>query len=91
MICLPEGTTITASSALSTGKQTAHVYVPRIVHVDWASVHALIGVATHTAWAILARKYKSIRLVGKSAELHRLAGDLMKAWCWELVEGQITT
>ncbi|MBA7660385.1 hypothetical protein ES703_68387 [subsurface metagenome] len=89
---MPEGigTAMSASAAVSLGKQTARVYVPRIVHVDWATVHALIGVASHTAWAILARKHKSIRLVGKSTELHRLAGDLMKAWCWELVEGQIS-
>lgn len=80
---------MTASEAVGKGKQTARVYVPRIVHVEWPTVHALIGVATHTAWAILARKYKTIRLVGKSSELHQLAGDLMKAWCWELVEGKI--
>jgi hypothetical protein len=83
---------IEAARALSFGKKTARVYTPRIVHLDWKSqVHVLIGAASHAAWCILARKYKSIRLRGydKFKEHKRLTGDLMKAWCWEIAEDLI--
>jgi len=83
---------ISVSEALGIGKQTERVYVPRIIHVDWKSqVHVLIGVASHVAWAILANKYKTIRLRGydKFREHKQLTGALMKAWCWELVEDKI--
>jgi len=76
---------ITATDALAVGKQTPRVYVPRIIHVAWEDVHVLIGVATHEAWKAMVKKYKTIRQVGKSAELRRAAGDLMKAWCYELI------
>ncbi len=70
-------------------KKTERVYVPRIIHVDWDTVHTLIGVAAHTAWKILAKKYKMIRLRGKRDEFHRLTGALMKKWCWELIEREL--
>ncbi|RLI78206.1 hypothetical protein DRP04_10380 [Archaeoglobales archaeon] len=70
-------------------KKTARVYVPRIIHVDWDTIHVMIGVAAHTAWKILAKKYKMIRLRGKRDEFHRLTGEIMRKWCWELVEGQL--
>ncbi|MBS7632782.1 hypothetical protein KEJ15_04060 [Candidatus Bathyarchaeota archaeon] len=81
---------ISASDAAGIGKQTPRVYVPRIIHVDWATIHVLIGVASHVAWKILAKKYKVIRLRGKFSEHKSVISDLMKKWCWELVEGQIT-
>lgn len=81
---------LSATEAVSVGKQTAAVYTPRIIHVDVESVHTLMGVASHEAWKTMAKKYKSIRQKGKAGEMHRLAGDYMKAWCWELVAGQIT-
>ena len=81
---------ISASDAAGIGKQTPRVYVPRIIHVDWATIHVLIGVASHVAWKILAKKYKVIRLKGKFAEHKGVISDLMKKWCWELVEGRIT-
>jgi len=83
---------ISATEALSIGKQTERVYIPRIIHVDWKEqVHTLIGVASHVAWAKLAAKYKTIRLRGydKFREHKQLTGALMKAWCWELVEDKI--
>jgi hypothetical protein len=80
---------ISASEAVSIGKQTARVYVPRIIHVDWATVHVLIGVASHVAWKMLAKKYKMIRLKGKFAEHKKLTGDLMRKWCWELVADKL--
>ncbi len=83
---------VSAATALSYGKKTARVYVPRIVHVLWKEqMHVLIGVASHAAWCILANKYKSVRLKGydKFKEHKRLTGDLMKAWTWEIVEGMI--
>ena len=88
----PAPAQITASAALSFGKKTPRVYVPRIVHVLWKEqMHVLIGVASHAAWCILAKKYKAVRLKGydKFKEHKRLTGDLMKAWCWEIVSGQI--
>jgi len=83
---------ITASEALGIGKQTPRVYVPRIVHVLWKEqMHVLIGVASHIAWKTLAKKYRQIRLRGydKFKEHKRLTGDLMKKWCWELVEDKL--
>jgi len=81
---------ITAEEALAIGKQTPRVYIPRIHHVLWKEqMHVLIGVAAHKAWEILAKKYKLIRLRGKRKEFHKLTGDLMQAWCWEIVKGQI--
>jgi len=83
---------IKAEAALAFGKKTARVYTPRIIHVAWKEqVHVLIGVASHAAWCILARKYKMVRLRGydKFKEHKRLTGDLMKAWCWEIVSGLI--
>jgi len=83
---------ISASAALSFGKKTPRVYIPRIIHVLWKEqVHVLIGVASHAAWCILAKKYKTVRLKGydKFKEHKRLTGDLMKAWCWEIVSSQI--
>ena len=85
----PELRVISAEEAARIGKQTARVYVPRIVHVDWETIHVLIGVAAHTAWKTLAKKYKMIRLRGKREEFHRLTGDLMRKWCWELVEAKL--
>jgi hypothetical protein len=85
----PIGGVMSATEATGLGKQTPRVYVPRIHHVDWATIHVLIGVASHVAWEILAKKYKMIRLRGKFAEHKGLISDLMKKWCWELVEGQI--
>jgi hypothetical protein len=88
----PEATVtgaISASEAVSIGKQTARVYVPRIIHVDWATVHVLIGVASHVAWKMLAKKHKMIRLKGKFAEHKKLTGDLMRKWCWELVADKL--
>ena len=78
-----------AAEAVGIGKQTPRVYVPRIVHVDWNTIHILIGVASHVAWKLLAKRYKMIRLKGKSAEHKKVTGDLMKKWCWELVSGQL--
>jgi len=83
------GGVITATEAVGIGKQTPRVYVPRIVHVDWATIHILIGVASHTAWKILAKRYKLIRLKGKFSEHKKVTGDLMRKWCWELVKDQI--
>jgi len=83
---------IAAAEAIGIGKQTPRVYVPRIYHVLWKEqMHVLIGVASHLAWKILARKYKQIRLRGydKFKEHKRLTGDLMKKWCWEIIEGKI--
>ena len=80
---------ISASEAVGIGKQTARVYVPRIVHVDWATVHVLIGVASHVAWKMLAKKYKMIRLKGKSAEHKKLTGDIMRKVCWELISERL--
>ena len=78
-----------AAEAVGIGKQTPRVYVPRIVHVDWNTIHILIGVASHVAWKLLAKRYKMIRLKGKAAEHKKVTGDLMKKWCWELVSGQL--
>jgi hypothetical protein len=83
------GAVISASQAVSIGKQTPRVYVPRIVHVDWATIHVLIGVASHTAWRVLAKRYKMIKLKGKFAEHKKLTGDLMRKWSWEIVETKI--
>jgi len=83
------GKVLTATEAVGVGKQTPRVYVPRIVHVDWATVHVLIGVASHEAWRILAKKYHMIRLKGKFAEHKKLTGDLMRKWCWELVAAKL--
>jgi hypothetical protein len=83
---------ITYTEALGIGKQTARVYTPRIYHVLWKEqMHVLIGVASHVAWKILARKYKQIRLRGydKFKEHKALIGALMKKWCWEIVEAKI--
>lgn len=83
---------ITVEKALAYGKKTARVYVPRIIHVDWkGQMHVLVGVASHAAWLILAKKYKTVRLRGydKFKEHKRLTGDLIKAWCWEIVSSQI--
>jgi len=83
---------ITYKEALGIGKQTARVYTPRIIHVLWKEqIHVLIGVASHMAWRILARKYKQIRLRGydKFKEHKRLTGDLMRKWCWEIVAEQL--
>jgi len=78
-----------AAEAVGIGKQTPRVYVPRIVHVDWNTIHILIGVASHVAWKLLAKRYKLIRLKGKFAEHKKVTGDLMKKWCWELVSNQL--
>jgi hypothetical protein len=78
-----------AAEAVGIGKQTPRVYVPRIVHVDWNTIHILIGVASHVAWKLLAKRYKLIRLKGKFAEHKKITGDLMKKWCWELVSNQL--
>jgi len=80
---------ITADEALRIGKQTERVYVPRVIHIDWETVHTLIGVASHVAWKILSKKYKMIRLRGKFAEHKKLTGDLMRKWCWEIVEPKL--
>jgi len=80
---------ITAEEALRIGKQTPRVYVGRIVRVDWAAVHVLIGVASHEAWRILAKRYKMIRLKGKFAEHKKLTGDLMRKMCWDLVSAKL--
>jgi len=79
-------TSATADAALSYGKKTGRTYVPRIIHIDWGTVHTLIGVASHAAWVILARKYKMIRLKGKFQEHKQLTGQLMRKWCWEIAE-----
>jgi len=87
------GEVIAATEALGIGKQTERVYIPRIVHVLWKEqMHVLIGVASHTAWKMLAKKYKQIRLRGydKFKEHKRLTGDLMKKWCWEIVETKLS-
>jgi len=88
---MPEeiGRAISAGEAIAEGKQTAAVYVPRIVHVDWETIHILIGRASHHAWRILAKRYKMIRLRGKFSEHKKLTGDLMRKWCWELVADQL--
>ena len=78
-----------AAEAVGIGKQTPRVYVPRIVHVDWNTIHILIGVASHVAWKLLAKRYKLIRLKGKFAEHKKVTGDLMKKWCWELISNQL--
>jgi hypothetical protein len=83
------GGVITATEAVGIGKQTPRVYVPRIIHVDWATIHVLIGVASHEAWRILAKRYKMIRLKGKFAEHKKVTGDLMRKWCWELVQAKL--
>jgi len=83
------GTVMSAAEAIGIGKQTPRVYVGRIIKVDWATVHVLIGVASHVAWKILAKRYKMIRLKGKSAEHKKLTGDLMRKWCWELVSAKL--
>ena len=80
---------ISATEALGVGKQTPRVYVPRIIHIPWDQVHILIGVASHTAWKILAKRYKMIRLKGKFGEHKKLTGDLMRAWCWELIKDRL--
>ena len=83
---------MTAREAVAVGKQTPRVYVPRIFHVLWKEqMHVLIGVASHTAWKILAKKYKMIRLRGydKFKEHKRLTGDLMKKWCWEIISEKL--
>jgi len=80
---------VTAEAAMAYGKKTARTYVPRIIHVDWKTVHTLIGVASHVAWAILAKKYKLIRLKGHFDEHKKLTGELMRKWCWEIVEKEI--
>jgi hypothetical protein len=83
---------IKAEAALAFGKKTARVYVPRIIHVEWKTqMHPLIGAASHAAWCILAKKYKTVRLRGydKFKEHKRLTGDFMKAWTWEIVSGLI--
>ena len=83
------GGMMAVTEAIGVGKQTPRIYVPRIVHVDIATVHVLIGVASHTSWKILARKYKTIRLKGKASEHHKVTGDLMRKWCWELVSASL--
>jgi len=83
------GKIVTADEAIRIGKQTPRTYIPRIIHVDWDTVHVLIGVASHVAWRTLAKRYKMIRLKGKFAEHKKLTGDLMRKWCWELVESKI--
>jgi hypothetical protein len=70
-------------------KRTARVYVPRIVHVDWATIHVLIGHASHEAWRILAKKNGMIRLRGLFNEHKKLTGLIMKKWCWDLVSEQL--
>ena len=83
------GMVMTAEEAKRIGKQTGRVYAPRIIHVPKDDIHVLIGVASHTAWKILAKKYKMIRLRGHADELHRLTGDLMRAWTWEIVSSKL--
>jgi len=85
----PQRPIIAMAEAVAIGKLTPRVYIPRIIHVDWKTIHILIGVASHVAWKTLAKKYKMIRLRGKFDEHKRLIGDLMRAWTWEAVEGQI--
>jgi len=80
---------IGVEEALRIGKQTARIYVPRIIHVDWETVHILIGVASHVAWRELAKRYKQIRLRGHFDEHKKLTGAIMKAWCWEIVSRQL--
>jgi hypothetical protein len=92
MAATPEVTpraVMAAAEAVGIGKQTPRVYVPRIHHVDWATIHVLIGVASHVAYELLAKRYKMIRLKGKFSEHKKVTGDLMKKWCWELVSGQL--
>jgi hypothetical protein len=86
-VTVPAG--VSARDLLAIGKQTPRVYVPRIIHVDWATIHVLIGAASHTAWKILAKKYKMIRLKGKSAEHKKLTGDIMRKVCWELISERL--
>lgn len=78
-----------ATEALSEFERvkTGRAYVGRIVRVPWDTVHKLIGMASHTAYRMLAKKYKSIKV--PFAEHKKLTGALMKAWCWELVEKQL--
>lgn len=85
----PEIRVIGATEAVGIGKQTPRTYVPRIHHVDWATIHVLIGVASHLAWEALAKKYRMIRLKGKFSEHKAAISAMMRKWCYELVEGQI--
>jgi hypothetical protein len=54
-------------------------------------MHVLVGAASHAAWCVLAKKYKTVRLRGydKFKEHKRLTGDFIKAWCWEIASGLI--
>lgn len=80
---------VSAERAMSVPKAAGRAYVGRIVHIDWDVVHTLIGKASHLAYLILAKKYKTIRLRGHFDEHKRLTGDIMRAWCWELAEKKI--
>lgn len=80
---------VSAEEAKKMGALTGR-YKPRINHVDWDTVHVLIGVASHLAWVELAKKYKMIRLRGHFDEHKKLTGAIMKAWCWEIVSSQLS-
>jgi len=80
---------VSASAAVGEAAVYPGTYRPRIVHIDWGTVHHLIGRASHHAWRMLAKKYKMIRLKGKFNEHKQLTGELMRKWCWELVEGML--
>lgn len=78
---------MSATQAVSVGKQTNRVYVGRIIRVDKDVVKNLIGVASHEAWKTLARKHKSLKV--PRGEHNQLTGLLMKTWCWEIVASKI--
>ena len=78
---------VSVDTAISFGKKTARVYAPRIIHVDWKTIHTLIGVASHFAWRELAKKGKTLRVDFNQHK--KLTGELMKKWCWELIEKQL--
>jgi len=81
---------ISVSEALRHEPQPGRTYIPRIIHVDAETIRRkLIGAASHIAWKILAGKYQMIRLRGKFTEHKQLTGELMRKWCWELVEPMI--
>jgi len=80
---------ISASAVLAEDVAYPGRYKPRIIHIAKETVWKLIGRASHHAWRELARQYKMIRLKGKFSEHKAMTGKLMRAWCWELVEGML--
>jgi len=86
-----------AAELMKLPKVAERAYVPRKIHVDWDTVHHLIGQCSFIAWCVLVKKYNRTNLRSdvrpsdlKYFKEHKAAiSRLMRAACVEIISGAV--